>query len=81
MSYVKNMSYVNNMGYACRLYELCELCKSYEYFYESLKIVGICFKYNIFCFQVFPKNFHEYIRMENLSYKNLNCFKQKYFLF
>ena len=46
-----------------------EICKSYEYFYESLKIVWICFKYNIFCFQVFSKDFHEYIRMENLSYK------------
>ena len=31
------MSYVNNMSYACKLSELYELCKSYEYFYESLK--------------------------------------------
>ena len=38
VSYVSNMSYVNNMSYVCRLYELYELCKSYEYFYESLKI-------------------------------------------
>ena len=34
------MSYVNNMGYVCRLYELC---KSYEYFYESLKITSFWF--------------------------------------
>ena len=32
------MSYVNNMNYVCRLHELYELCKSYEYFHESLKI-------------------------------------------
>ena len=55
------MSYVNNMSY--------ELCKSYEYFYESLEIVWIYFKYNIFCYQVFSKRFHERMRMENPSYK------------
>ena len=33
------MSYVNNMSYECRLYGLHEICKSYEYFHESLKIV------------------------------------------
>ena len=32
MSYVDNMSYVNNMSYECRLRELYELCKSYDYF-------------------------------------------------
>ena len=35
------MSYVNNMSYVYRLYKLHELCNSYEYFYESLKIT--CF--------------------------------------
>ena len=33
MSYVNDMSYVNNE--LCKLYELC---KSNDYFYESLKI-------------------------------------------
>ena len=37
-SYVNNMSYVNNINYACRLYSLYELCKSYDHFYESVKI-------------------------------------------
>ena len=32
------MSYVNNMSYVCKLYELSELCKLYEYFYESLEL-------------------------------------------
>ena len=31
------------MSYACRLYELHELCKSYKYFYESLKITCFLF--------------------------------------
>ena len=35
MSYENNMSYTS---YVCRLYELYELCKLYEYFYELLKI-------------------------------------------
>ena len=36
--YVHKMSYVNNMSYA-KLHGLRhELCKLYEYFYESLKI-------------------------------------------
>ena len=38
MSYVNNMSYVNDMSYV-KLHELIhELCRLYEYFYESLKI-------------------------------------------
>ena len=42
------MSYVNNMSYVYRLYELC---KSYEYFYESLKITCFLFlkKLGFFC--------------------------------
>ena len=35
------MSYANNMSYVWRLDELYELCRSYDYFYESLKIT--CF--------------------------------------
>ena len=31
------------MSYVCRLYELYELCKSYEYFYESLKTLVFLF--------------------------------------
>ena len=46
MSYVNNMSYVYNMIYVCRLHEFYELCKSYENFFESLKII---------CFFVFNK--------------------------
>ena len=53
MSYVNNVSYINDMNYAnnmsdvnninnmsyVKLYELRhELCKLYEYFYESAKI-------------------------------------------
>ena len=37
---------------------------------KSLEITWISFKYNIFCFQNFSKSFREYIRMENLHYKN-----------
>ena len=37
------MNYVNKMSYVCRLYELYELCKSYEYFYDSLKIILFLF--------------------------------------
>ena len=55
------MSYVNYeryMSYVYRFYELYKLCKLYEYFYESLKIIGnrlksldVCFKkmLDIFC--------------------------------
>ena len=28
-----------------------------------------CFKYNIFCSQIFSKHFHEYIRTKNPSHK------------
>ena len=38
---VNNMSYANNMSYVWRLDELYELCRSYDYFYVSLKIT--CF--------------------------------------
>ena len=41
------MSYVNNMSYVCRLYELYKLCKSYEYFYELLKITCYLFLKNL----------------------------------
>ena len=37
MSYVNYLSYVSYMSYVCRLCGLYELCKSYEFFYESLK--------------------------------------------
>ena len=38
MSYVNSTSYINNVSYV-KQYELRhELCKLYEYFYESLKI-------------------------------------------
>ena len=38
MSHVNNMSYVNNLSYV-KLYQLKhELCKLYEYLYESIKI-------------------------------------------
>ena len=38
MSFVNNMSYVNSMSYE-KLYELRhQLCKLFEYFYQSLKI-------------------------------------------
>ena len=47
MSYVNNMSYVNDMSYLCRLYELYELCKSYESFYESLKLTCFLFLKNL----------------------------------
>ena len=46
MSYVNNMVYVNNTSYVCRLYELYELCKSYEYFYE-LKSLAFLFLKNL----------------------------------
>ena len=36
-----------------------------------------CFKYNIFVFKTFYKNFREYIRTKNLNYKNENI-KRKY---
>ena len=41
------MSYVNNMVYVFRLYEIYELCKSYEYFYDSLKITCFLFLKNL----------------------------------
>ena len=47
MRYLNNISYVNNMSYVCRLYELYELCKSYECFYESLKISCFLFIYKV----------------------------------
>ena len=31
------------MSYVCRLYELYELCKLYEFFYELLKIAYFLF--------------------------------------
>ena len=39
MSFKKNMSFVNHITYVCWLYELYELCKLHEYFYESFKII------------------------------------------
>ena len=38
MSYVSYMSYGNNMSYVNKHELRHELCKLYEYFYESLKI-------------------------------------------
>ena len=38
-----------------------------------------CFKYNIYCFHIFSKHFREYLRVENLDYKNENI-ERKYFL-
>ena len=67
MSNVNNMSYVNNLSYVCRLYELL---KSYEYFYESLKVTCFLFLTNL-------EYFSQYIRMKNLNYKNENI-ERKY---
>ena len=44
---------------------------------KSLKNYLNCFKYNVLCFQNFSKNVCEYIRMENLNYKNKDI-KRKY---
>ena len=41
------MSYVNKMSYLCSLNQLYELCKSYEYFYESLKTICFLFLKNL----------------------------------
>ena len=38
MIYVNDMSYVNNMSYVKYDESRHELCKLYEYFYESLKM-------------------------------------------
>ena len=70
MSNVNNMSYVNNLSYVCRLYELYELLKSYEYFYESLKVTCFLFLTNL-------EYFSQYLRMKNLNYKNENI-ERKY---
>ena len=45
------MRYVNNMNYVRRLFELNELCKLYENFYESLKITQnhLIFALELFC--------------------------------
>ena len=53
------------------------------------EITLICFKYNSFCFQNVSKNVHEYISIENISYKSawnhskngLNRFKYNIFFF
>ena len=72
MSYINNMIYVNNMSYACRLYHLYELCKSCEYFYESLKnnLLFVFKKFGIFLLVC--------KRELNLHYKNENI-ERKYF--
>ena len=66
----------------CKIYESCklyELCKLYENLMNHLKSLEIapnhsqnclnCFKYNIFVFKNFSKDFREYIKMENPNYK------------
>ena len=50
MSYVNDISYVCYTSYVCRLYELYELCKSYEYFYESFKVTWNRLKSLDLCF-------------------------------
>ena len=84
MSYVSYTSYVSYVSYLGRLYELYELCKLYEYFMNCLKITCKHLKlvkiaWNIIFF-VFKKSWFfvcEYIRVENLNYKNENI-ERKY---
>ena len=49
-----------------------ELCNLYEYLMNHSKIRLNCFKYSIFAFKDFSKNFSRNIHMENPNYKNEN---------